>query len=264
MAGVAVWVGAKLTWLDPLYFPVVVASLATFFVCAGGNVVNDLRDIEIDRINRPDRVLVTGALSIGLAQKLSILCNILGLVLALLVNWQVAVIAGIAISLLYLYNYKAKRMILVGNLIIAFLSGMVFITGGLAVAPELTWQLPGPLIAAIFAFLFHLVREIVKDVEDAEGDSRLGIITFPQIIGYQNALGIGMGLFFIMVLFTYLPILKNWFSDYYKVITVYMVDLPLLGLLIFAWGFPGPSMLRWTSIFLKIGMGLGIIALILA
>ena len=251
-----------MTWQEPqILFPLL-ASLATFFVCASGNIVNDIVDVTIDRINRPERILVQKKITITSAYIFSILLNLIALGLALFVNLEVFLTALLAIGFLYLYNYKAKQLPLIGNIIIALLAGMVFITGGLAINRTLTFTLPGPLIGAVFAFLFHLVREIVKDAEDIDGDLQAGIKTIPILFGVRFAVATAMLFFLILTLFTYIPILNGWFSDTYKILTVYVVDLPLLVFLIFLWGNPTKKMLLAASLLLKLGMGIGILALI--
>ncbi len=251
-----------MTWLEPQFLAPFLTSLATFLVCASGNIVNDIVDIPIDRINRPQRILVQQKIPLQSAYIFSVLLNLSALALAIFVSLDVFIAALIAISLLYFYNYKAKQIPFLGNIIIALLAGMVFITGGLSIDRLLAFTLPGPLIGAVFAFLFHLVREIVKDIEDIDGDLQSGIKTIPIIFGKKVSIAIAMSLFLILTLFTYLPILKGWYTEIYKILTVYIVDLPLLAFLILLWGNPTKKMLAATSLLLKIGMGIGIIALI--
>jgi 4-hydroxybenzoate polyprenyltransferase len=141
---------------------------------------------------------------------------------------------------------------------------MTFLTGGMAVEPELVFRLPGPLIPAVFAFFFHLVREIVKDVQDIEGDRNSGVKTLPQITGVSTSLLIALILFAVLTFLTCIPVFYGWFSDTYKIIAVYVVDLPLLALLIFVWGNPSRIMLAVGSAALKVGMVLGLAALVLA
>ncbi len=264
LAMVGVGVGAYMTWLRPAYYGPLVAAAAAFLICAGGNIVNDVVDIEADRVNRPDRVLVRGALSRRYAVVLAVLANIAAILLALAVNLTVTVIALVVIALLMLYNLWLKRVPLAANVVIAALCGLTFMTGGLAVDHVMAFTLPGPVIPAAYAFFFHMVREIIKDVQDIEGDRKVGIKTLPQVIGVRNSLSLTLLLFVILVLLTYIPILAGWFGVYYQVIAVYLVDLPLLLLLILVWGNPTAPMLRTGSLSLKVGMGLGIVALIVA
>ena len=261
---VGVLVGASFVWYRPIYYNPFMASLATFLVCAAGNVVNDLVDVETDRVNHPDRVLVRNALSRKYAIVLACILNITAVLVAYTVNLYVMLIALSAIGLLFLSNLWAKKILILGNLIIALLTGMTFIAGGAAVDINNVWTFPGPLIPAIFALLFHFVREIIKDIQDIEGDQRAGITSLPMVIGIPKAIMTAIILFFIMSIFTYMPIIKHWFGSWYKIITVYIIDLPLLAFLIFLWGSPTLKMLKLTTILLKVGMGLGIIALILA
>ncbi len=264
LAAVGVYVGAYLTWLTPTYYGPIIASVAGFLVCGGGNIVNDLVDIEIDRVNRPWRLLVRGVLSTRYAASLAILMNVGAIVLALAVNQFVAVLTLVTIVLLLLYNFRLKRVPLAGNAIIAGLGGMTFLAGGLAADEILAFSLPGPVIAAVFAFFFHLVREIVKDVQDIDGDRRAGLRTLPLVIGVQKSLWLALLLFVVLVLLTYLPVLAGWFGTCYLIIAVYAIDLPILLLLILVLGNPSPRMLRLCSPVLKAGMGLGLVALVLA
>jgi len=264
LAMVGVALGAWMTWFTPVYFGPVIAAVAAFLVCAAGNTVNDLRDMEVDRINRPDRVLVRGALSPALARNLAIGLNLLALVLAVCVSLWLAAVALLTILLLLAYNLALKKVPVAGNLVVALLAGMTFLTGGLAVDPYLAFRLPGPLIPFAFAFFFHLVREIVKDVQDIEGDQKAGVTTLPQVIGVSPSLLVSLGLFAILTVLTCLPIFYGWYGEAYKVIAFYVVDLPLLALLILIWGNPSRVMLATGSVALKLGMVLGLVALVLA
>jgi len=264
MAMVGVYVGAFMTWSEPVYYGPAVAAMAAFFVCAVGNIVNDIADYEIDRINRPERVLVKGSVSRARAVNTAVVFGLAALVLALAVNTAVLISVVVALTLLLLYNFFLKKIPFVGNVVIALLSSLTFITGGLAVNYKWVFDLPGPLVPAVFAIFFHLVREIVKDVEDIDGDLKAGVNTLPQVIGVSKALLLGICLFFVLVLTTYVPILTGWFGRAYEIIVVYIVDLPLLLLLIFIWGNPSAKMLRIGSYALKAGMALGLVALIVA
>jgi geranylgeranylglycerol-phosphate geranylgeranyltransferase len=261
MAGV--FLGAYLCWLEPVYYSPFVSALAAFFVCAAGNVMNGIIDIPIDRINRPQRVLVKGTLSVRFARILAGACSILAIVCACAVNTAVLITVLAALLLLTLYNLWLKKILIVGNIVIAILSSLTFMTGGWAVDYKLAMVLPGPLIPAVYALLFHLVREILKDAEDVEGDRQIGVQTLPQVIGVSRSLMVGLIVFFVLAILTYIPILAIWFGATYEIIMVYIVDLPILAVLILVWGNPTPRMLRAGSICLKLGMGLGMVALLL-
>jgi len=262
LAAVGVWIGAYLTWFHPVYFGPIVAGLAAFLVCAAGNVVNDLCDVGIDRISHPNRVLVRGGLSVQFARNLAIGLNAAAVILAVAVSWQVTAVAVFTIALLLAYNLRLKRTPLAGNATVALLAGLTFMTGGIAVDPVSAFRLPGPLIPCTFAFFFHLVREIIKDIQDIEGDRGHGINTLPQAVGVSRSLQLALLLFLVLVLLTLVPIARGWFGRSYEILTVYVVDLPLLALLIFLWGFPNRRMLAVTSTALKLGMAIGLLALL--
>jgi len=225
--------------------------------------MNDVLDINVDRINRPNRILVNGKISKEKAVRLALALTVLALAIGLFINFWVLSTVIVALILTWLYNFKFKRTPVLGNLIVAFLAGLTFITGGVAVDRLLAFTLPGPLIPAFFGFLFHLAREIVKDVEDIEGDRAFGVKTLPQILGVSRALLVAMGVFVIFTLASFIPVFQGWLGRTYEIIAVYLIELPTLLILIFVWGNPTPKMLRAGSLVLKGGMALGILALIL-
>lgn len=261
MAMLGVGLGAHLVAGDIAFYGPAMAALCAAFVCAAGNIVNDLVDIDIDRINRPHRTLVRQALSRRFAITLAIVLNIAALGVALTVSTAVALIGLVAIGLLMAYNLRLKRVTFLGNVVIALLGGMTFLTGGMAVDLAGAFELPGPLIPALFAFLFHLVREIVKDVQDIAGDRKLGIKTLPQAIGVRPSLWLALGSFLVLVAATFVPIWLGWFGEWYKLITIYTMDLPLAALLILLCFRPTERMLQVVSWALKVGMVLGIVAI---
>ncbi|MDH3890232.1 MAG: geranylgeranylglycerol-phosphate geranylgeranyltransferase [candidate division Zixibacteria bacterium] len=261
MAMLGVGLGAHLVEASVAYYGPAMAALCAAFVCAAGNIVNDLVDIDIDRINRPQRVLVRQALSRRYAITLAVILNLAALAVALTVSMAVALIGLVAIGLLMAYNFKLKRVTFLGNVIISILGGMTFLTGGMAVDTAAAFGLPGPLIPALFAFIFHLVREIVKDVQDIEGDRRLEVRTLPQLVGVRRSLWLAWGFFMLLAVLTLVPILLDWFGGWYKLITVFIMDLPLGALLFLLCLRPTDGMLQTVSWALKAGMVVGIVAI---
>lgn len=263
MAFAGVVIGAALTTGGLSYYNPAMAGLCAFLVCASGNIVNDLLDVEIDRINRPNRVLVKGTVSIRLAWILAFILNLLAIANAAILGIAVAVAVVLAIVLLTIYNFKSKKIPLLGNVVIATLGGMTFLTGGLAVSSHSAFILPGPIIPACFAFLFHLVREIVKDAEDIVGDQALGIQTLPQLMGVKKALALAAAFYLMMVIVTVVPVVFGWYGLWYAVLAIGIVDLPGLGLIWYLWSDPTPKRLSLGSTLLKVGMGIGALSLIL-
>ena len=263
LAMVGVWLGAFLTVGEVFPAGWVAVGWAAFLACAGGNALNDILDLEIDRINRPRRVLVRGALSRRYALWVATTAMAASILIAAFSDLEVLIVVLSASALLALYNLKLKRWPLIGNAAIGILAGMTFIAGGLAVAPERTFDLPGPLIPAVFAFLMHLVREIVKDIEDIGGDRAVGIVTLPQIVGYRFAAGIAFVLFIALALLSLVPLLAGWFGRTYGLIVIFIVDLPIALLLFFIWLDQSRRLLSAGSFCLKLAMIVGVVALVL-
>ncbi|MGI0071236.1 MAG: geranylgeranylglycerol-phosphate geranylgeranyltransferase [Thermoplasmata archaeon] len=147
---------------------ILLAAASTALVTAGGNVLNDLEDIEGDRVNHPDRPLVTGAVSVPGARILAIGLFVAGIEAALpviFVEPLVGVILAIALAAMLAYEFRLKAAGWGGNLVVAVLTGLVFLYGG-AAAGDLVVLAP----FAAMAFLATLSREVIKDMEDVAGD----------------------------------------------------------------------------------------------
>jgi geranylgeranylglycerol-phosphate geranylgeranyltransferase len=175
--------GAGISLPSSLWVALVLAGLSTSFVTAGGNVLNDLLDLEGDRTNHPDRPLVTGEISVGTARGLAAGLFVLGVVVAIpvaLAEPLVAVILVLAVGLLLAYEFRFKRAGFAGNLVVAFLTGVVFLYGA-AAAGDVVVLLP----FALMAFLATLSREVIKDMEDVAGDVER--TTLPKTYGLRTA-----------------------------------------------------------------------------
>ena len=144
--------------------------LATMFVSNAGFIVNDILDLPIDRINRPDRPLAAGKVSVPLAWAMYIGYNLAGILLGLAIN---PVCGGLALAIgtvLFLYSYSLKRKFLIGHVIIAALGASLFPFGVLAAGGLTPTIYTAPMIFAAF-----LAREILKTVPDVEGDRAHGV-----------------------------------------------------------------------------------------
>ena len=175
--------GAGISVPASLWFALVLAGLSTAFVTAGGNVLNDLLDLEGDRTNHPDRPLVTGEISVGFARALVVGLFVLGVLVVIPVAIEeplVAVILAVALASLLGYEFRFKQAGFAGNVLVAFLTGVVFLYGG-AAAGHAVLLLP----FAAMAFLATLSREVIKDMEDVAGD--IGRTTLPKVFGMGAA-----------------------------------------------------------------------------
>jgi 4-hydroxybenzoate polyprenyltransferase len=169
-------------------------AVATILIAASGNVVNDIFDQDIDLENRPDRRIIGPLITEDAAWTFYYILSgaglALGIVLAyLLGNTSNGLVFLLALGGLWFYSYSYKRQFLIGNLVIAFLAGLTVYLPLLfeTQCDPAGWKfLPwAPFIVAyaFFAALSTLIRELVKDMEDMDGDARSGCRTVPIVIG---------------------------------------------------------------------------------
>ena len=116
-----------------------------------------------------------------------------------------------------------RRWLLVGNVVVGFLTGLTFISGGMAVG-----AIGGAVIPAIFAFLFTAGREIIKDIQDARGDDVSGLVSLPMKLGRRKAMYISFVFLALAILISPLPYFLGIYSLYYLICVVFGVDLVLI------------------------------------
>jgi geranylgeranylglycerol-phosphate geranylgeranyltransferase len=164
MAAFAVLIGAMMGGIGSV--PILYALLAAFLICGAGNAVNDYFDFEIDVINNPSRPLPSKMLSKESAHKYSVFLFTVGVAFAFFINLPALLLTIFNSILLYLYAASIKRGGgLSKNLTVSYLVASPFLFGGLAVGNP-----SGTLFLVFVALLVNTSREIVKDIEDIEGD----------------------------------------------------------------------------------------------
>jgi geranylgeranylglycerol-phosphate geranylgeranyltransferase len=146
---------------------IIMAMAAVFLIAGGGNVINDYFDVEADKINRPKRPIPSGRMSRKAALVYSLILFAAGVALCAYVNTTCFAIAVINSVLLIAYSWSFQNKVLIGNIVISYLVGSVFIFGG-AAAGGLTLT----IILAFLSALAILSRELIKDLEDVEGDRK--------------------------------------------------------------------------------------------
>ena len=182
--------------------PAVLIFLAVFLVTGAGNAVNDYYDREIDAVNRPDRPVPSLRVTPKQALMWSYALFAAGCILAGLLNWFCFVIAVANSALLYLYARNLKTTLLMGNICVAYLTGSTFLFGG---AVHGYAGMTAVLIPFWLSSLATMSREIMKDVEDMEGDSRAGARTLPIVAG-EKLSGVVAAIFvLIAVVLSYQP-----------------------------------------------------------
>lgn len=209
----------------PLPFPlpeIIYVALVVFLVTGAGNAINDYYDIEIDRINKPERPIPSGRISKSKAFYFSILLFAAGTLTAFFINTICGVIALFNSLLLIYYAATLKRTVLIGNLSIGYLTGSTFLFGGAVFYNN--GGIEAVFILFLLATLATIAREIVKDIEDIEGDKQDGASTLAISIGPQKASYLASAIGFVAVLASPLPYLQSLLSNRYLVV-VFMTDI---------------------------------------
>ena len=187
--------------LDGFHFFLLVFD--TVLIAAGGYLVNDILDYEMDVLNKPGKVFINQTISRQQAVILYVLLSLTGLEIAWYLAGHVSnrtlfAIYPVAVGLLWLYSRDLKKIPLAGNLLVslfcAFVAGVVLFAERELFA-QITAQQPdlarriSILFSGylLFAFLSTMLREIVKDIEDMEGDRQLGLRTLPISFGQKTA-----------------------------------------------------------------------------
>jgi len=109
------------------------AAISAALINAAGNIINDIFDLDVDKVNRPERVLPSNRMKKSEAYFLFAIFNLTALIFAYFVNIACLVISIFAIIIVFFYSLYFKKVILLGNFIVGFLTGMAFVYGGLAV-----------------------------------------------------------------------------------------------------------------------------------
>jgi len=232
------------------------AALSAALIAAAGNVINDVYDVAIDRINRPARPLPSGRVSIVHAGVWGAILFMAGIIVAFSISPSLGWIAVIVSILLWSYSHKLKKMPFIGNVVVSVCGGLAFIYGAVAVS-----ELKYGIYPAVFAGLIHLSREIIKDIEDMPGDRAVLAKTLPLMIGEPAALRTAAVPLVLLTGLTIIPYLLDLFGVMYLTLVIVTVDIPLLMLVYFTTMKPGAIKLRALSQALKVLMVTGLAAL---
>lgn len=188
-----------LTTLNTFGFLILICT--TLCLAAAGNIINDIYDVDADAINKPNKVIIGKHVSESLAYNLFFTLNIIGIILGFYLSHSVgsssffAIFVLISLSL-YVYTSYLKGTILIGNILISVLVAMsILVVGIFDLLPSMLPQNRDTQITffeivldyAIFAFLVNLIREMIKDIEDVDGDHNAGLQTLPIVLGRDRS-----------------------------------------------------------------------------
>ena len=234
------------------------AATSAALTAAAGNVVNDIYDIESDKINHPKRPLAKETISNNEAWATYFILTSTAILISAFINQVAFAIVVLTSVLLYLYSIRLKRIPLIGNITIAYLTGLAFIYAGLAV-----YNVQDAFIPAIFAFLINLIRELVKDIQDMEGDNRVNLTTFPIMFGTKATNVLITLLTVILVAFTFFPFLNQVYKIEFFVIAMILVNPLLVYFLKLLYEDRHYENLNKLSNMLKLNMVIGLLAIFL-
>ncbi len=239
------------------------AMAAAFFVCGFGNIVNDILDLKSDAINHPDRALPSARITIGSAKVLAGLFLLISLILSCFLNVPGLVIVTFSLIALTVYNVWLKHTSFGGNIVVSLLGGLAFIFGGTTSGLEGLTEVPGAIIPGIFAFLMHFGREVIKDIQDFDGDRAVGSGTAPVKAGTGISLTVAYVTTVVLIAFGFLVYFQGWFSAVFLYISIPVIYAPLIGQLFWLGFKPGSDKCCRVSSLIKLEMLPGIIALLI-
>lgn len=226
------------TSLSPLLFTLLVFSV----ICttSAGYIINDIFDVETDKINKYSKLVVTKKISIITAKKWYLFFNTLGISLGVLLSLIIKkptlslLFFGTAL-LLYFYSKKLKSLPLIGNLTVAFLVSVnVLLLVFFDLKPSVKnndyqFVLTTILLVSFFAFCLNLIREIVKDIEDVDGDYNMNMSTLPILIGRRRTKNvIAILCVFLLIL---LLLFVTYFASEYRIISLYTLGFIVIPML---------------------------------
>jgi geranylgeranylglycerol-phosphate geranylgeranyltransferase len=232
------------------------AALAASSTVAAGNVINDVFDINEDSVNKPEKPLPSGKVSRTEAVYFYFILLLIAVVAAFSINWKVLSIVLLSNILLLSYSIVIKNIPLLGNLVISFLTGFVFIYGGI-----IAGNIRAAVIPAGFAFILNLSREVIKTIEDIPGDKKTGIITFPQKYGVIFSRKLISAFLILLLLLTFVPFINGIYGLEYIIIISVIVNPLLLYVIISLLETDQSLNLNKLSFILKLNMIFGLAAI---
>lgn len=233
IAFISAWLGGMFAsggkFLIIFDLDILFVSIAALLMLSAGNAINDYCDYKIDRINKPTRPLPSGRIGRKNAMVFAVILIGISIGLGALINIFALGIAILVSCLLVCYAFWLKRTPIFGNITVSTLTGITFISGGVAIG-----SIQGTIIPAIFAFLFTAAREIVKDLEDTEGDRKYQANTL-AIQNPRFAVVLALGFMLSVILFSPIPYLLGWYTWHYLIAIVVGVDIVLIYLGYLLW-----------------------------
>jgi 4-hydroxybenzoate polyprenyltransferase len=260
------------------WFGFLLLVIATLCIAAAGNIINDIYDVETDTVNKPNKVIVGRSVSEKMAYNLFIIFNVIGVLIGFYLSHLVSKSGFFALfvvisALLYIYASYLKQLIIIGNVVISFLVAMSLIIVGLfELLPAITATNQDTQLTffkiifdyAVFAFILNVLREIIKDIQDIDGDYKAGMNTLPIAVGRDRATKIAFALAFVPLLLVIYYLGTYMYKQLY-VVAYFLVSIvaPLIYVIIKLYGAETKSDFAFLSGLIKIIMLFGALSLLL-
>ena len=193
---------------------IIMACMATLLIAGSANAWNDYLDVEIDRVNQPQRPLPAGLISLRQAKIFSFALAGLSLFLAAFINLPAFLIVLASNTLLYFYSIRLKSTVLMGNATVATISALAAVFGGVAAGN--LW--PTLWLAAIIATAI-MGREVLKTLADYEGDLRQRCRTVATVWGKRPARVV----FYLLAAATVMVMMIPYLFQVYRPVYAYVV-----------------------------------------
>jgi len=199
----------------------IIAGIIVFLISASGNILNDIVDREIDKINRPKKPIPSGSISVKTALWEWIIFSAAGIIISITIGIPYFIIAISVWILLTTYSLILKGIPLIGNITVSLCTALTIPFGAISTGNPINVIFP-----SIFVFLIHFGREILKDGEDIIGDKKANLQTFPLIFGLIKAKALAIILLSLLIISTIIayPI----YGKVYLICVALTVDIPLI------------------------------------
>ena len=258
VAAFAVLVSAYILGVYEQYYTLTCVVIVVIAYNGAANAFNDYCDYEIDLINRPNRPLSRGMITSFQALSFAVILFAIGSITAFQLPFYARLTAVvIAMPLIIIYSMRLKGTPLLGNIAVAMILGLTFVFCGLA------FNKLGPMIVpAILAFGLTLVRELIKDIADVEGDNSVGLKTLPLVIGKNKAITVAIIKAVLIGLVSLIPYYLNIYGNYYLILLVIGVEIPLAIVVFLFMKSPSISTAKQSEKLLKFSTIIGLTAIL--
>ncbi len=215
MSVFAVFIAAMLVGF-PISLSLLLSFAVVFLVSGAGMVINDYFDYEIDKVNQPKRPIPSGKISKRSALVYAVLLFLIANIVALYLNVYMFGLAIINTVVAFVYSWKMKRKLLVGNILVSWLVASTFFFGSL-----LSGSIEIIIIMLfMLSFSSNMGREITKTIEDAKGDMKAKANTLPIVAGKNFAYFVALIFIIFSIVFSFLPYVFNLLNIYYLILVI--------------------------------------------